>query len=208
MRRAQDDDGFTLVELLISISILTIVIGAITTAMIVYFQIGRSSMERDDHSGKTDVAASYLNRDLGSTGSVTAVVGNGSTGTSCDNASNKLTLSWKEWTASAVSPSPAPGGTTYVAAYRVVSDTTSSPVGGAARWQLERWYCAGSATPQQTVLVQNMPAITDFSASPASLTGCSATSMTVTLKRYGSSTTTYDTGSDYVFTGCLGGRAR
>ena len=197
MRTRRRDEGFTLVELLISISILTVVIGAITTAMIVYYNISRSTMERDDHSGGADVAATYLDRDLASADSISTG------GTTCSGKTNVFSLKWNEWTASAGAPSPSPGASDYTVAYRIASDTTSTPVGGGARYQLERWYCPVGGSTTSTVLVDNLTSASPLAVSTAAITGCGASPAKVTLARY-----TGDAGDDYSFSGCIGGRKR
>ena len=198
----RQDDGFTLVELVLSLAILIVIIGSITSAMIVFLKTGGEASARDDHSIGAATAASYVNRDLASAGAVVSPPG-----TVCSSKVNQLALTWVDYVATSASPSPSPGPAStskYVVAYAVAPDaeSTAAAPGHAARYELERWYCAPGVPAVSAVLVRNLRAITDFSS--AASASCSG-GLKIILKRYGQDTAS---SSDYTSSGCLQGRLK
>jgi prepilin-type N-terminal cleavage/methylation domain-containing protein len=196
----RDDRGFTLIELVASIAILSVIIAAITTAMIVFLKTGGEASRRDDHSSGAATAASYLNRDLASANTATTAPS-----TSCSGKANRLVLTWVDFVATPANPSPSPAALSmgYTAAYAVTSDPDSSATDGAPRFQLERWYCAPGVAKQSSILVRDIFASTDVTASSVASGQCPGGRFTVTIKRYAQ-----DTGADYASDGCLQGRTR
>jgi type II secretory pathway component PulJ len=191
MKRA--DDGFTLVELLLSIAILMIILGSITTALIVFLNNGREALERDDHSGGSAVAASYFDRDVASADTITTG------GTTCSGSTNIVLLSWFEYSATTAAPSPAPSGQPYRSAYTVVADPESVPVGGGARYQLQRVNCLGGTVLSRSTLVQNLASSTSkATATLTSDSSCtSGQALTLVLAPYSA-----DTSAPYTFRAC------
>lgn len=182
------DDGFTIVELLLSVAILVVIISAISSAMIVFLSNGTYTTERDDHSGGAAILASYLDRDLASADRYQL----DASSAPCSAGSKKLLLSWDEWTASSGAVTPTPGQA-YSAAYGLVSD-------GPGRFRLERWYCSGTTQISHSVLVTKL-AGADFG-SGTSVAACAVgSSLVASLSAYGE-----DVGSDYSYSGCLKGR--
>lgn len=191
--------GFTLVELLLSTSILGIILGSISTALIVFFRNAEYTLERDDHSAGASVSASYLDRDLASADDHQAA------GTACSGVANALVLTWGEAKASVAVPEPdADGAGTFTAAYSLVVDAASVPKDGGTRYKLQRTYCTNGALVDKQTLAVNLRA-GDFGVDAASGATCggSADELTVSLKNY-----LDDTASDYAYTGCLKGRLR
>lgn len=182
------DDGFTIIELLLSVAILVIIISAISGAMIVFLSNGAYTTQRDDHSGGAAVLASYLDRDLASADRHQF----DASSAPCKTGDKELLLSWDEWTASpgAVTPTP---GQAYSAAYDLVDD-------GAGSFRLERWYCRGTSQVSHTVLVTDLAAA-DFG-NGTSTAGCAAGApLVVLLNAYAE-----DVASDFSYSGCVKGR--
>ena len=186
----RDDDGFTIIELLLSAAILAVIISAISGALIVFLSNGAYTTQRDDHSGGAAVLASYLDRDLASADRYQL----GAPNSPCNAGGKDLLLSWDQWTAtpSAVTPTP---GQSYSAAYDLVSD-------GAGRFRLERWYCTGSAQTSHTVLIGDLSSA-DFTQGASGTVCATGSSLVVSLSAYAE-----DTGADYDYSGCLKGRLR
>lgn len=194
----EDDDGFTLIELLLSMTILSVILASIVSAMIVFLKTGGDSSRRDDHSGGVAVVSTYLNRDLASADTLAT------TGTTCSGISNKVALSWTQWNATASSPVPAATGGMWTASYAVVSYSNTAIAGSPTRYQLTRYYCAPGQPMVSTILIKNLGATTDVSASLGSPdANCTYGLMSLTVKRY-----VGDSGSDDVLSSCLKGRNR
>lgn len=107
MAGEHQDSGFTLVELLITVAIVGVIVPALGSVMLVFFQTADVASVRTDRAHDANLFSTYLQPDLASASSVT-VAG------SC---SNSLTLDWSE-------AHPLPNGssspaTTYSAAYTV-----------------------------------------------------------------------------------------
>lgn len=192
------DDGFTLIELLVSITITTIILGAVTTALIAFYQNGSYTSRRNDHSAGAHLLASYLDRDLSSAvaGAATAACSGQPSGTTL------LALGWTQWTVSGTDPTPV-AGDVYYANYLLTTDTSTDNPGGGARQRLERWYCSPTAAVSDHETI-----ITDLAPSPNGVTtstianGCPrGPQITVTLRPYES-----DSVGDYGYRGCLGSR--
>lgn len=177
-------------------AILTIIMGALTGALITFLQNGTYTIERDDHSGGALVLSSYLNRDFGSSDSVPST----STSACSGPGTAVLTLSWTEWVASVTAPAPAPSGGTWRASYVVTADPSAS-----TRYQLHRRLCAPDGSVDSSLLLRNLTG-----ASPAavvSLTStvssrCPAGEITVALPQYVDDAAA----GSYRFSGCLKGR--
>jgi prepilin-type N-terminal cleavage/methylation domain-containing protein len=193
-------NGFTLVELLLSISILVIIVGAISSALIVFLNTGGEASRRDDHTSGAATAASYIDRDVAS--AAQAAVGT----STCSGKANVVYLSWVDYVATAASPSPSPGPAStsgYGVAYAISSDAASTVSDHAPRYQLERWYCAPGQPAAQNIIVRDLVSTTDFQAVMATSPTCAGGLLKLTLKKYGA-----DTGDDYSSQGCLAGRTR
>lgn len=185
------DRGFTLIELLLSAAILTVIIGSITTALIVFLENGNETLRRDDHSAGAGILASYVDRDA--TSADTAVLG----GAACSGTTNLVLLGWSEYTASSASPRPTPAGAPFYSAYTLVTDSSSVTASGQVRNKLQRVTCRGTTELDRTDVVLNLKAA-GATATLTTSTACSKGSvLTFTLKSYESDTTT-----PYTFTSC------
>lgn len=192
------DEGFTLIELLVSITITTIILGAVTTALIAFYQNGSYTSRRNDHSAGAHLLASYLDRDLSSamSSSPTAACSGQPSGTTL------LALGWTQWTVVGTDPTPV-AGDAYYANYVLTVDTTTDNPGGGSRQQLERWYCAPSAgVADHSVIVTDLAPSGNGISTSTTGSGCSiGTKVSVTLKPYEA-----DSVGDYGYLGCLGSR--
>lgn len=193
---SHDDDGFTLVELLLSAAILTIIMGAITGALITFLKNGAYTIERDDHSGGAAVLSSYLNRDLASSDAAPST-----SPTPCAGAGTAvLTLAWTEWTATPAAPEPV-AGSTWQSSYVVTSDPIAS-VGGGARFQLVRRLCPPTGTTGDSLLLRNLGSAAAVTVATTVTTDCPAGRLLVTLPSYAQDAAP----QGYSYRGCLKGR--
>lgn len=192
-------DGFTLIELLVSITITTIILGAVTTAMIAFYENGAYTSRRNDHSAGAHLLATYLDRDLSSamSGAATANCAGQPAGTPL------LAVGWTQWTVIGDDPTPVTGDV-YYANYLLTTETTQTDnPGGGTRQQLERWYCAPSAgvADHEIILTDLAPSGTGISKTTTG-SGCTnGTLVKVTLRPYEA-----DSVADYGYLGCLGSR--
>src|SRR4051794_20933866 len=110
----QPDDGFTLVELLLSIVIMTIIMAALTTALMAFLHNAYVTTKRSTHSAGASLLATYLDRDLASASAVDPTPG-----TTCSGSSNALVLRWTQWTiaTSGSADATATGGVPFATAY-------------------------------------------------------------------------------------------
>lgn len=125
LRRAAS--GFTLVELLLAVSILGIVMAGITAAIMVGLNSSRQATQRLELSGSTAVTVSYLGSDAG--GADQVELGPGTPG--CGPTSNELVVQFT--------------GSDRTAADRLINNTTAyvQADGGATLLRLE---CSGGST--------------------------------------------------------------
>lgn len=210
MNREVQNSGFTLVELLISVAITMIIIGAISSALIVFLQNGTYATERDDHSGGAINLASYLNRDLASADAPPDLAVGGACAGAGAGVVNRITLRWTEWSATPAVPEPAATGGTWRASYVVTADPTPVTPTRPQRYQLVRRLCPPTGPVDTTVLVDNLVGTT-LSAAATSITiaipgptlACAAGAIQVRVPAYLSDTT-----EAYAYSGCLRGRIR
>jgi prepilin-type N-terminal cleavage/methylation domain-containing protein len=195
----EDDSGFTLIELLLSMTILVIILASITGALVTFLKNGEYTTHRDDHSGGSIIATSYLDRDLASAETFTSF-----TPANCSTATAILTLQWQEYTATAADPTPRQNGTAYTAKYVVEPDPTSS--GLLPKCELRRTYTSGAtyAGAQTTLSSSVLVPLIDAGSLTVLSTGttCSSGSnIKVTLAAYRSDLT-----PSYSHYGCLKAR--
>lgn len=196
MTSRRKDEGFTLVELLLSMTILLIVLSSISTALIVFLRNGSEALARDDHSGGVELAGSYLDRDVASAATTATSTSSGSDGCSSTAplTANLLELTWNEYTANSSNPSPAPQASAYRAVYRLITD----PEGGL---ELRRSSCLGTTLADSSVLLRALSSSAQVTASVATVgsSTCQSTQqVTVTLASYSA-----DSNPPYTFTTCL-----
>lgn len=204
-RAPSDDSGFTLVELVMSIAILTIIMAAITGSLIAFLKNGTYASERDDHSGGAVLLSSYLNRDLASGDTITVP---GTTCASTPSGTNALTLSWSEWSATPADPTPV-AGSIWRASYVVLPDITA--VGGGARYKLQRVLCRPDGTTDRALLLRNLTGATGPADAVNAQAGSSTTACPAPSRQVKVQLPTYAqdlAAQGYSFSGCLKGRTR
>lgn len=197
------DDGFTLIELIASMSISAIIIAALSAALIGFYENGAYTSRRDSHSAGKSLLATYLNRDLSraETTSTTTL-------TSCRDSADVLTLRWWDYaTASATDPTPT-RATEHVAEYLIETDTVTIRPGlapGSVK-ELRRRTCDG--TTAAGIVVDDKVLLRDLQSTDFFIGGtagsCSAgIPLAVTVRHYEG-----DASADQVLRGCVDGRQR
>ena len=189
------DVGLTLVELLLSMSILTVIVTAISGAYIAFLSNAAETSGRDDHSGGVAALTSYLDRDLASADALPTPAG-----CTVPGATPKLHMSWTQYTATEASPVPVPGGT-WTVTYSVADDPDSTPAAGPARYKLIRSLCAPSAAQQSVTLVSGLGSDAMTVQTTAGCRGSGTTGVRVTVPGYST-----DASEPYRYIGCVKGR--
>ena len=149
------DEGFTLVELLIVVTIVPIIIGALATGLLAMFTLQSSVSSRLSNTGEAQVVAANFRIDVQSAAYVTTDPGSTP---QCGTGNQLLGLEWN----------PAPGG-----GFQTIVSYVSVPVvsGGTTTYSLVRMYCTGgSLTPvSSTTISSNL-----VSSQPPPTVTCSA----------------------------------
>ncbi len=146
LRRAvRRSDGFTLPELLVTMTVLGIIVAAIAAAVIVSLKNDNRSANSLRGSRDAQTLALWLPADVQSAAPTGGIDTNAATTTGCLNSPsqtaanfNVLRLMWTET------------ATTYFAAYRAVQPNLSQP------WQLVRTYCTAGAVGNNVIVVRNL----------------------------------------------------
>jgi prepilin-type N-terminal cleavage/methylation domain-containing protein len=142
---AQENEGFTLIELVVVVAILPIVVGGIAVALISVFSLQNSVSNRVSDSNDALVASSVFNRDVQSAQMITTATDPTNPSALACGASGQSQLLAFEWGAS----SGFPGGYQHVVSY--VETTTSSTNGTATVNVLVRQVCSsGTASTGYT----------------------------------------------------------
>lgn len=142
--RAPDERGFTLVELLVAISILGVVMGAVSAAIIVGLKTTDGTITRLSESHDTQISTAYISGDAQSAQGVTQnVAGDSCSGT---GATALVRFTWADSVDTTTDVAK-------TAAYVVVAT-------GAGR-ELHRRYCEGSSLTSDVVLTHNLHPSTD-----------------------------------------------
>lgn len=187
----EPDSGFTLVELLLSVTILIVVLGSVSGALVVFLNNGAESLDRDAQSGGAALISSYLDRDVASAEDV--AVG----GTACSGQSNLATFTWRDY--DVVGPAQTLTTTvTYVSAYAITEDPEATKPGD-MRYQFNRTICVNGNPDKATLLSDVLPADRPtFALIPVSASTCrSLHSALLTVPVFST-----DSGGPYTFNAC------
>jgi len=213
-RTKATDEGFTLVELLVSTAILVIILGAISSALIVFLRTGPYASQRDDHSAGAILLSSYLDRDLASADTVAISTRDASPtskiASECGG-SSEFTLTWRDYTASSAAPVPV-ASTVYTATYAVAQYNEVFEGISRVRCRLTRTYSSVGGTPDTTVIAENLfngasssdtpRAVAATTVAPPTSGSCaSTTKFVVSVRQYEG-----DTASPYSYAGCVKAR--
>jgi prepilin-type N-terminal cleavage/methylation domain-containing protein len=203
-RRDADDSGFTLIELIASMSISAIIIATLSTALISFYKNGAYTSRRDTHSAGKSLVAVYLHRDL----SRAETPGPTTLSACTDLANDKLTLVWWDYgVASGTDPTPT-RGSEHVAEYLLENDTTTVRPGVSAGLlkQLRRRTCMAGVAGiiDNQVLVRDLMSGDFASGGLAGTCAGGGTPVAATIRKYESDVT----GADQVIRGCIDGRQR
>lgn len=206
MIETHDDDGFTLIEVLIATMLTAVILTVLVASFLVFYKNTSYVGGRDDHAAGAEVLSSFLNRDLASaTGFST-----GGVLTSCPTGSPAqkiLALTWTDYAKPTPAPSatsvpgdidPSPIGTTYTSTYTLEHDTDALTTSSAC--MIRRTFSGGDAQ----VLIRGLAnaGITKPTTSSSCVNG---TSVVITLNKYQSATQA-DASTDYTYVGCLKAR--
>jgi prepilin-type N-terminal cleavage/methylation domain-containing protein len=138
---ANDDSGFTLVELLVVIVVMPLVAGAICVAMLSVLTQENAVGSRTSNSGDTSTLSAAFVKDVQSAQYLTTNV-SATSPTSCVTTSSILSLQW-----------PVSGtSTTAVVSYAIVPQGTTN--------QLFRYYCKGTNAPVSRAVAHSVSALT------------------------------------------------
>lgn len=148
MRRL-NDEGFTLVELLIVIVIMGVIVPALGAAVFSVLQNSNATTQRMVQSHDGEIATAFFANDVQSADvSPTATSPLSSTDTRCDNGSSVVVrLAWTEYGSGGSVTSP------QVASYNLAVYGTST---GAAGPILRRYFCSGPSYAGPLSLISNV----------------------------------------------------
>jgi prepilin-type N-terminal cleavage/methylation domain-containing protein len=152
--RRRQDEGFTLIEVLIVVTLMGLVMTTLAAAFVVIIRVVPSNDHRVDDARSTRALQSYLSHDVGSTPSyepVNSTYGGFNFAPSADPCAtgvgaNAVELRWKETIGTSTRE--------WIVNYRV------QPLGGSSKYQIVRYTCgAGGATttPLTTGILNNAP---------------------------------------------------
>src|SRR4051794_531180 len=116
----RNDEGFTLIEMLIATMITAIILTVIVASFLVFFNNATYISGRDDHAAGASVLATWLDRDLAS---ATSNVAPGVTPANCDTTTTLLTLKWTDYKADVLPDSVPIADTAWRADYQYAKDS-------------------------------------------------------------------------------------
>ena len=136
--------GVTLVELLISISIMGVILGPLSAGLIIGLKTAGETQTRSSGTEDAQLLSVALPPDIQSAGNAASdVVATPTANTECSGVTNVLRL---RWTASDTGTA-----TTYQAAYAITGNAT-------AGWKMTRYFCVGGAAATTRVVARTLRA--------------------------------------------------
>jgi len=173
-RRLEGDNeaGFTLIELIVVITILPIVVGAISLGLLSVFSLQGSVTKRVSDSNDSLVASAYFNKDVQSTEMMTTAATVACGPTPAPTSPAQTQLLGLEWGAN----TSAPGGYDNVVSY--VSVPVVNPQNGVTTYKMLRQVCTYTSGSTLT-LSSTSTVANDVGSSPAlTITGASNANIT------------------------------
>src|SRR3954447_23767703 len=120
----RNDEGFTLIEMLIATMITAIILTVIVASFLVFFNNATYISGRDDHAAGAEVLGTWLDRDLASATSSTNPI---ATPADCNAPKTLLSLKWTDYSNDGAVPDSVPAaGNNWQVDYQYLKDTTSS----------------------------------------------------------------------------------
>ena len=171
--RCRGEEGMTLVELIMAITISGLIIGPLSAGLIIGLRTSGETATRLAGSSDAQFLAISLPPDIQSAGNAAGdVVASPTANTECSGVTNVLRLRW-----TTTDSGPA---TTYQAAYAI----SGSAVAG---WKLKRYFCTGGGAPATLTVARNLASST---AAAVAVSGIYV-SMTVTEAKTAANPTAY-----------------
>lgn len=149
-RRRADDEGFTLVELVIAVAILGIVMSAVCAAMLVALKTNKETSQRLGKSNDLQYAATWFAEDIASANAVTANA-TALCGVAVPAVLNLTSTDLDTTTATIPTAPPSPEPTTRSISYVLVTQSTDDGIFRV----LERRACGSSTTPTRVDRIAN-----------------------------------------------------
>jgi prepilin-type N-terminal cleavage/methylation domain-containing protein len=153
LRSRSNEEGFTLVELLVVTSILPLIIGALSVGMISIFQLNSGISSRLANTADSQVVSSTFQTDVQGAAFITTASSTNKECTGSVSGSELLGLLSNDHQSNQVEIS-------YIYA----------EIGNTSTYDLDRLYCAGSAPAVTTVLANNLPGPTSTTTTPPAVT--------------------------------------
>lgn len=179
-----DDDGFTVIELMIAMMILLVIMTPLATSFVIGLGTTRGSEQDASNSADAQLLASFLDADVASAETV-------SESSACGGASTILGLTWRDGSA-----------TTHVA-YRTLTNpsrqarlTLTTPV-----YQLERVVCASVTGPvlEDDIVARTLAGIPDVTCDGSTTCPALPRRVTLTAQAYSTQLSDISSTSRYTF---------
>lgn len=212
MSRQAQDDGFTLIEILIAIMISTIILTVLVAAFLTFFQNSTYVSGRDDHAAGAEALSAWLDRDLASASYdplLASYAPASTSATACAGSPVVLKLYWTDYRPPSQPESfpTSTNATAYEADYVYAPDTIES---GKCMIQrtLKSGPVGGTLVAQSSLQLMHYLVGSDVTVSIAPSSNCAAPArgVTVLLAQYHASASQSDAAIPYTYFGCIDAR--